>query len=275
MILNKLFIFILTFSNFLFCENYERIVSLGPAITENIFLLGEGDKIVGNTIYCTRPEKAKYIEKVGNVIDVDVEKIYSLKPDIIFATNLTNIKDVNKLKQLGLKVEIFSYPLNFEQLCNDFIKLGKIIGKEKKANEIIEKVIIELKKIKIKDQKRKKILVQVGSKPLWVAGSDSFVNDMIIFAGGVNAIKGKGGIYSIEEIIKINPDVIIITTMGIDSEEEKKMWQRYKMIEAVKRNSIFIVDSDKICSPTPLSFVETVKELYNLIYGEKGVGRSL
>lgn len=247
-------------------KSFERIVSLGPAITEDIFILGMGDKIVGNTIYCTRPEKAKYIEKVGNVIDVNVEKIYSLKPDIVFATNLTNPRDIKKLKELGIRVEIFSYPLSFEDLCNDFIRIGKIIGKEKEAREIIGKVKREIEKIKKETENRRKpkVLIQVGTKPLWVAGTDSFVNDIIKFAGGENVIKGKGGIYSIEEIIKLDPDVILITLMGIGN-QEKKMWENYKMIKAVKNGKIFLIDSDKICSPTPLSFVEVVKYLKDLL----------
>ncbi|HOK56646.1 MAG TPA: helical backbone metal receptor [bacterium] len=259
----KLFLLIFSLYCFVSAEKIpERIVSLGPAITEDIFLLGKGDKIIGNTIYCTRPEEAKYKEKVGNVIDVNIEKIYSLKPDIVFATNLTNPKDVKKLRDLGIRVEIISYSLNFKQLCNDFIKIGKIIGKEKEAKEIVEKVKREIEEIKKKSKRKKpKVLIQVGTRPLWVAGTDSFVNDIIEFTGGENVIKGKGGIYSMEEIIKLNPEIIIITTMGIDTEEEKKNWKKYNMIDAVKNDKIFVVDSDKICSPTPLSFVEVVKEL--------------
>ncbi|MGB9677226.1 MAG: helical backbone metal receptor, partial [Candidatus Ratteibacteria bacterium] len=216
--MKKILIFFFIYICFSNSENIpKRIVSLGPAITENIFILGMGDKIVGNTIYCTRPEEAKYKEKVGNVIDINVEKIFSLKPDIVFATNLTNPKDIKKLKELGIKVEIFSYPLNFEQLCLDFIKLGKIIGKEKEAKDIIKKVKKELYEKKEKVEKKKKVLVQVGSRPLWVAGKDSFINDIIEFAEMKNVIEGKGGIYSIEEIIKLNPDIIIITSMGIDT----------------------------------------------------------
>ncbi|MCM8833479.1 MAG: helical backbone metal receptor [Candidatus Omnitrophica bacterium] len=265
--MKKIFILLFLFITFIKAEKIpERIVSLSPAITEDIFILGQGDKIVGNTIYCTRPEKAKYIEKVGNVIDVNVEKIYSLRPDIVFATNLTNPKDVKKLKELGINILVFSYPENFKKLCDDFIEIGKLIGREKKAREIVEKVKKELEEIKKQTQKseKQKILVQVGTKPLWVAGKESFINEIIEFAGGINVIE-KGGIYSYEQIIKLNPDLIIITLMGIDGEEEKKNWKKYIIINAVKNDKIFLVESDKICSPTPISFVEVVKEIQNLI----------
>ena len=103
-------------------------------------------------------------------------------------------------------------------------------------------------------------------RPLWVAGEDSFIGDFVKFSGGENIIKGEGGIYSIEEIIKKNPEIIIITSMGIDTEQEKKTWQKYKMIDAVKNNKIFVFDSDKICSPTPPTFLEVVKTFYKIFH---------
>ena len=267
--MKKIVFLISIFTTLLYSGNIpERIVSLGPAITEDIYLLGKGDNIVGNTIYCNRPKEAKYKEKVGNVINVNVEKIYSLKPDIVFATNLTNPKDVKKLRELGIRVEIFTYPKNFNQLFEQFLKIGEIIGERKKAEEIIKNVKREIERIKkeTEGRKRVKVLIQIGTKPLWVAGENTFIGDIIKFSGGDNIIKGEGGIYSIEEIIKKNPEVIIITSMGIDTEEEKKTWQKYKMIDAVKNNKIFVVDSDKICSPTPLTFLEVIKELYKILH---------
>jgi iron complex transport system substrate-binding protein len=96
---------------------------------------------------------------------------------------------------------------------------------------------------------------------------DSFVNDMIKLGGGINiAADAKIGFYSRERVIEQNPDVIIIMTMGIVGEEEKRIWQKYKTINAVKNNRIHIMDSYKIGSPTPLTFAETVEEMAELFY---------
>ncbi|MCM8826451.1 MAG: ABC transporter substrate-binding protein [Candidatus Omnitrophica bacterium] len=248
----------------------QRIISLGPSITEELYLLGVEDKIVGVTTYCKRPPQAIRKEKVGTVIEVNVEKIFNLKADLILATPLAQQKDLEKLKKLGIKVITFPSAKNFTEICEQFLELGRIVGKEREAKEIIEKVVNFLTSIreKIKDLDKPKVLIQVGVKPLWIATKDTFINDFIEFAGGENVgIIGKG-IYSREKVLMDNPDVIVITTMGIIGEKEKETWQRYKTISAVKNNRIYIFDSYKLCSPTPLSFIETLEELVGILHPE-------
>ena len=113
------------------------------------------------------------------------------------------------------------------------------------------------------------MLVQIGAKPLWVATKDSFINDFIKLAGGINiGPSGESGLYSREKVLEQNPDVIIVVTMGIVGEEEKKIWQKYKTLNAAKNNRIHIVDSYKVCSPTPVSFVEVLEEIVGLIHAK-------
>jgi iron complex transport system substrate-binding protein len=112
----------------------------------------------------------------------------------------------------------------------------------------------------------------LGAKPLFAATGRYFVNDYIEFAGGVNIAKGaKEGIYSREEILRANPDVIVIVTMGIVGEEEKRIWKRYETINATKNNKIYIVDSYDFCNPTPVSFVKTLEQMVGILHsGKKG-----
>lgn len=262
-----LYIFSYAYSNF-----SKRIISLGTVITEQIYLLDAQDKLVGCTIYCERPPEAKKKEKVGTVVEVNVEKIVALKPDLVLATSLTDPKQVKKLKNLGIKIVTFPYAKSFEEICQQFLKLGGIAGKENKAKEIIKKVKNDVIFVenKTKGLPKLKVVVQIGSNPLWVAIGDSFINDFIEFAGGVNIAKdAKTGLYSREKLLKENPDVIIITTMGIVGKEEKKIWQKYKTINAVKNNRIYIVDSYAFCSPTPVSFVETLKKVVEILHFSK------
>ncbi|MDI6840999.1 MAG: ABC transporter substrate-binding protein [bacterium] len=252
----------------------HRIVSLGPAITEEIYLLGAEDRLVANTIYCERPPEAKKKEKIGTVIEINVEKIISFKPDLVLATPLTDPKAKEKLKNLGLKVVTFPVEKDFNEICRNFLELGQIIGKKEEAEKIIYQVKNEVDSIskKIKTLSKlevtpPKVFIQVGANPLFTVTKDSFLNDLIGFAGGVNiALGAKTGLYSREKVIQQNPDVIIIVTMGIVGEKEMKSWQRYKTLNAVKNNRIYIMDSYKVCSPTPISFVEALEELVKILH---------
>jgi iron complex transport system substrate-binding protein len=253
-----------------FCHpgNQLRIVSLSPVITEGLYLLGMEDNIVGVTIYCQKPLRAKEKEKVGAVVEVDVEKIISLKPDVVFAMSLTNTKDIKKLKNMGIHVISFDIPKTFERLCEIFLEMGKSIGKEHEARYIIntsKKKVSDIKK-KMSTLPQQKVFIQMGAKPLFAATNEFFVNDYIELAGGVNIFKEAGsGLISREEVLKRNPDVILIATMGISGEDERKTWHKYKMINAVKHNRIHIVDPDSICSPTPVSFAEYLEEIIRII----------
>lgn len=246
----------------------QRIISLGPSVTKSLYLLGVEDRLIANTIYCVDPPAAKNKEKIGTVVEANIEKIVNLKPDLVLAIPLTNHKTKEKLKSLGIKVVTFEIPKNFQDICGQLLDLGKLVGKEKESEKIVNLAQFRVNKIKgkVKNLDHPKVLIQVGTKPLFVATGSYFLNDYIEFAGGINIAKhAKNGIYSREEVLKANPDVIIITTMGIAGEEERKAWGKYKNLGAVKNNRIYIMDTDKITSPTPTSFVDTLEEFVRII----------
>lgn len=250
----------------------QRIISFGPVITEELYLLGAGDKIVGNTTYCIRPPEAKNIEKIGSMIKADMEKIISLKPDIVFATTMSDKKQIEKCEKTGIEVIVFSYAKSFSEICEQFLLLGKTVGKEKDAQKIINKAKTDIVTIRknVDDLPKTKVFIQIGADPLFTVTKDSFINSYIEFAGGENiAYDAETGQYSREEVLKRNPDVIIIVTMGIAGEEEKEIWQKYETISAVKDEKIYIMDSYKVCSPTPVTFVETLREIAGILHPKK------
>ncbi len=248
----------------------RRIVSLGPAVTDQLYLLGAGDRIVGVTTYC-RPPTGDKKETVGTVVEASVEKVVFLKPDLVIAVSLTNRRQVEKLKRLGLTVAVFPYAKNFRGICDHFTKLGKIVGREERAGEVVRQARERLRSIteRIKNLPRPKVFVQVGSRPLFSANKDSFIHDLVTLAGGVNIAKNsKVGMYSRERVIRDNPDCIIVVGMGIEGEKERKVWRRYKTLRAVRNNRIHTVDSYGICSPTPLTFAESLDKMAEILHPE-------
>jgi iron complex transport system substrate-binding protein len=250
----------------------QRIISLGPAITEGLYLLDLGDSLVADTTYCRRPEDAAKKEKIGNLLDINLEKVAALKPDLILATSLTPALILEKLKNLGYKVEVFSQAKNFDELCSEFIRLGKLTGKIEKAGQIVKEVRMKAADLPDNHSKlRPEVFLEIGVNPLFTVNKDSYLSNMIEMAGGVNVCKGvANGIYSREQVVQDNPDVIVIMDMGISSLEEKKSWQKYSNISAVKNNRIYLMDSYKLGSVTPVTFVETAKELAAMIRPAEG-----
>ena len=260
--------FIVNLQYLLFAQNTpQRIVSLGPAVSRQLSLLGVEDKIVGVTRYCKIPK-----EIIGTVIKAHIEKIVMLRPHLVIATPLTNPKDIQKLKALGINVIIFEEAKSFLELCEQFLKMARIVEREEFAKEILEiakKRISSIQK-KLKDLSRPTVIVQIGARPLWVATRDSFINDFIELAGGVNiGPPGRSGLVSREYVVRGSPHVIIIVAMGFKGEEEKRRWKRFKTIEAVKNKRIYIVDPYELCSPTPASFPQTVEEISKLLHPDR------
>lgn len=254
----------LLLSSYCYPGSYNRIVSLGPAITEDLYLLGAGDKIIAVTTYCIRPKEAISKQKVGTVTEIDIEKIVSLRPDMVIATPLTNMKQVEKLKQLGVPIISLPPAEKFSDICSQFLELGRLTGKRDEVEEIIKNSNEKIKQIKdkVKNLRKIKVFVQIGANPLFTISKNSFINDYIELAGGENIASDSGaGFYSREVVLEKNPDAILIVGMGVSAEAEEKMWKRYKNLKAVQNNRIFIMDSYKICSPTPVSFAEVLEEM--------------
>lgn len=247
----------------------RKIISLSPAITEWLAALGLSGEIAGVTTYCQRPSGIEKKQKVGTIMEIDVEKVAALKPDMVIAMSLTNIKDLNRLEKLGVPVKVFPIPKDFASLCEIFLGIGRFVGKEKDARRLIGNAQRQVSFIKEKTArfKARKVFIQIGAKPLYAATRDYFVNDYIEFIGGINIFKDAAtGLVSKEEVLRRNPDVIIIATMGISGENEKKAWQRHAMITAVRNGEVYILDADKICSPTPLTFAVFLREFALIVH---------
>lgn len=268
------FLWILSFLsiNVYAAEDYpKRIISLGPAITENLYLLGVQERIVGTTTYCIRPAEAAKKRHIATIMEVNTEEAISLQPDLILATNLTNPRAAKKLGDLGIKVVSFTQPKNFSEVCAHFTELAEIVGKEQQARQIIQEAQRRVADIKVKADNlpKPKVFIEIGARPLFAATEESFINDFVELNGAINiAAHALTGIYSREEVLRNNPDVIIIAGMGIAADKEKADWCKYKSLSAVKSGRIYIVDPYKFCSPTPLSFTESLEEVFQMLYGQ-------
>lgn len=243
------------FYNNLTAQEYKRIVSLAPFITNNLYLLGVQDQIVGRTQYCMIADKDQ-IPIVADAINVNVEKIANLKPDIVIASGLTHPRIIAAIEKMGIPTLHWNQPKNFEELCSQFEKLGKLCGKNEVATRYLQESRERLARIP-KIAKGKKIFMEVGYNPLFTALSDSFMNDYMVLLGGKNIFEDlTNGVISRETVLLRNPDIIITIIQG---DQEVKNWLQYNTLRAVQTGQVFSIDPDLAGTPTPVTFINVLE----------------
>jgi iron complex transport system substrate-binding protein len=225
---------------------------LTPSNTEILFALGLSDKIVGVTSMCTYPPEAGKKPKVGDM-KINVEKVISLKPDLVVAHKALNRKDVGKFESLGIPV-VATDPKTIPDVISDIRLIGKQTGAQDKADKLAESMQdrITLIEKQAESRAKRKVLVVVQTTPLWVAGPDTFVDEMVGYAGGENiahdAISGFNT-FSSETAFARNPDVIVVTLPQDKAFFEKsRIWQKTK---AVRNHKVMLIDPDLIFRPGP------------------------
>lgn len=234
--------------------------------------MGAQKKLVGCTNYC-KINKGDNVKIVANAVQVNMEQLYSLKPDLVLVMGLTSPETLAMLNKLGVKYVKIETPKNFEEICDQYIKIGELLGYEAQAKKIIAQEKAKLNNLKLHIAKFKKkslqIFIELGIKPLFAVIPNTFMHDYIVVVGGTNiATDASTGIISREDVLLKNPDAIFITTMGASEMEEIKAWKSYKQLNAAKNNKIFTLDSDMACSPCPESYIQTVTKMVELLYGK-------
>jgi iron complex transport system substrate-binding protein len=253
----------------------KKIVSLAPNITEILFSLGLDQEIVGVSIHCNFPEKAKSKVRVGSYIHLDFEKIVSLKPDLIIATGAGNTRDmVERLKRLGIPTYVI-FPKNVEDVIRSVGHLSQLVGREKVGAEIIQEMkrrrerVVQL----TLGLPRPRVFLQIGEAPVVTVGKNSFADDLIRLAGGDNVAGNEKEMYprfGMEEILKRSPEVILISSMNPQGDYQKVLqeWSRWKTIPAVKNGRIHLLDSDLIDRPSP-RIIQGLEEMARILHPER------
>ncbi len=250
----------------------QRIISLSPSITETLFALGAGDRVVGVTQFCDRPGEAKAKPKVGGIINPDLEAIVVLKPDLVIAQKSQAVAP--RLGGLGIAtLEIRN--ANIRELMHSYAEIGAAIGAGSQAQKLLAELEAKIKWMKqaTRKVKRVKVLLVVDRNPLYVAGGKTFIDELIALAGGKNIFGDSRAPYpqvSLEEIMTRAPEVIIeVIVMPGDKEPVKSKgrpgWERWGMIPAVASGRIYNMKDDSLLRPGPRLAV-ALEKLFSLLH---------
>ncbi|WP_203249142.1 ABC transporter substrate-binding protein [Sporosarcina beigongshangi] len=255
----------------------QTMVSVQASNTEILYALGVGDRLIGVSDYCNYPAEALSVQKVG-AQDMDAELILSLLPDIIFVTTYHHDTHGNILQQFedaGITVVVTGSATTFDDVYKTMDMIAQATGTSEKADEIIDdmkdrRVAVEEKAKGITD--KKKVWVEVSPAPdIFTTGKNTFMHEMLEAINATNAAEEQDGWVKMteEEIVQLNPDVII-TTYGyyIDNPAEQVLSRDgWAEVTALKNEQVFDVDSDMVTRPGP-RLIEGVESLAKIIYPE-------
>ena len=246
-------------------ETPQRIISLAPSITEILFALGLGDKVVGVTDFCDYPEEllekidAGEVQSVGSYFPgFNLETIVDLEPDVAFAIGATVPDYVNDLDGLGIPTIVLNAK-DLDGISHDIEMVGTIVGKQGDAAALVADLENDIDEVVTKTANAPLRSVFYGvdvSDPamLWTVGNGTFIDAFITMAGGENIAGNLEGwpTYNLEDLVDSNPDVIVLggANWGVSAEEvaSRPIWQD---LDAVKNGNIYAIDDTTLVRPGP------------------------
>ena len=253
----------------------QRIVSHVPSITETLFALGLGEKVVGVSDYCDYPEAAKLKPSVGSYFNPSIENIVALDPDLVVTDG--HSESIKGLEGLGITFFVVD-PKDIEGIFKDIELLGKITGTEKRAKELVKDMQDSISQVitLMEDAPKVKVFYIIDATDLtlpWTVGPGSFADALITMAGGKNiAAKAQGAWvqFSLEEVVSSDPEIIILPAKhgtAFTSPEVLEGHPIWREITAVKQGGICIIDGDLVDRPGP-RIVQGLEGMARIIHPE-------
>lgn len=252
----------------------RRVVSLAPNITELIFSVKRQDLLVGVSRFSDFPEAARKIPKVGSYVQLDLERIVALRPDLCIAIKDGNPREVaERLEDMGIPVYAVD-PQNIDTVLDTISEIGGLLNAGDQADRLtaqLRKRIHHIDQLAGKVTNRPKVFFQIGVSPIVSAGADTFIHELVERAGGKNLAGIQKGYprFSREQVLGLAPEILVITSMakGALFEEVKSQWLEWKNLPATRDNRIYILDSDLFNRPSP-RLVEALELMTRLIHPE-------
>jgi len=265
----------------------QRIVSLAPSLTETLFALGLGERVVGVTRYCAHPPEALELPKIGGYLDPSYEALLSLQPDLVVLIP-SNDETERRLESLGVRVlQVDQHDV--DGVLESITVLAAACGVPEQGAILRASVEERLKKVadRIAGRPRPRAVVVVGHdvgggvvRSVWAAGPDTFYDDVLRIAGGVNGVEKGLARYpelSREGLAAVDPDVVLdviagLEDRGLELREIRDSWLALVELRAVREGRVEILDGDVMVVPGP-RLPEMVENIARALHPELEWGR--
>lgn len=249
----------------------QRIVSLVPSVTEILFALDLGDRIVGVTRFCTYPEEAKSKPQVGDYSNPSLEAVLLQHPDlVIISAASASPALLGRMERLGLSVYII-YPHGIAETIATIRALGQVTGATLKGEQMARQLAATVEQVQaaVAGRTRPRVLFCVMVQPLTVAGPGTLIDDLITVAGGENVVPAGPGRYPTwgdEALLLADPDIIIVSPHP-GTPNPVDHFAAWPSLTAVKEHRIVSVTPDWVHRPGPrliLGLAAMVKAIHGI-----------
>ena len=257
-------------------EDPQRVVCLAPSLTETVFALGQGQRVVGVSQFSDYPPQAADLPRVGSYVRPELERILARKPDLCLAVKDGNPRQVVKrLEQFGIPVYAFA-PYSLDQVLDMVERLGRLLGCNEGAQDLLGALAQSIHQAQARaaaaDQ-RPRVLYLAGLGPFVGVGGDTYLHELITVAGGINVTASFAGYPRLgqEDILRFAPDVVLVPDMGGRQRalEAKAQLQKWPSLPAVAQNRIYTIDADSFNRPGP-RLARALEVLTALLYPSEG-----
>jgi iron complex transport system substrate-binding protein len=250
----------------------QKVVSLAPSVTETLFALGFGDRLVGVTTSCDYPAEARKIPKIGGFMSPSLETIAAKRPGLVIGvSSATDPAKAREMERLGLKVTLISLA-SVNDILNSIKSIARLLGNPHAGEMLVRRITLQMDQVKtrVAPAPRRSTLLLVGLRPLIAVGGKNFIDELITLAGGKN-IAGDAAQPWLnlpdEYVVAKAPQVIIEAGMGSERDQAAKHWADLKSIPAVQQGRVYRYPSDKILRPGP-RIGDGLEEIARLLHPE-------
>ena len=244
--------------------NYaQRVVSLAPHATEMLFAAGAGARLVGVSAYSDFPAAATRLPQIGDVRQLDMERILSLKPDLLVVwASGTPARQQEQLKKLGIPI-FYSEPRKLDDIAASIARLAQAMGTGREAAPVVSQYQASLAQLRATYQQRRvvRVFYQISDKPLYTLNGQHIVSDGFALCGAQNVFADLPVIapsVSTEAVLQQNPEVII------GSETNTAMWKQFPAMQAVRRGNLRTIDGNLLARSGP-RMIEGVRRLCEVL----------
>lgn len=248
----------------------QRVITLAPHITELIFAAGAGNRIVATVDSSAYPSAARSIPRIGNGVNVSLEKVIASRPDLVVAWMPSNATRMMMSTLKGMDVPlIYSNPRKLADIPAEIVKFGDLFGTAQAAGRTAAALSRRLRIMQEEygDRRPVSVFIEVGAPPLYTIGRDAVLNDALRICGGVNIyadLAGAAPQVSAESVLMTQPDVVIASTSDKASLAQRLSFWSGLRLRAALKGHVYSINPDELFRPGP-RLIDATQELCRIL----------